>query len=208
VKSVSSSLFNLKTAFLGLGAGLVAKSFINAASAAEQYQIRLEILLGSQEEGNKVFKETAEYASKVSFQYEELMAGATALGGVLEGGSEDIKRWLPLIGDLAAASGLAIQDTISNFIRMYSAGAASADLFRERGILAMLGFQAGVTYSAEETRKRLIEAWEDPLSKFRGAATALSSTWDGLLSMMADRWFQFRSMVMDAGLYNYIKNAV
>jgi len=59
---------------------------------------------------------------------------------------------------------------------MYSAGAASADLFRERGILAMLGFQAGVTYSAEETRQRLMQAWLEPESKFKGMTGEMAKT--------------------------------
>ena len=70
----------------------------------------------------------------------------------------------------------------------------------------MLGFQAGVSYSAEETRKRLIQAWEDPTSKFKGAAGELSKTWSGMLSMFSDRWFQFRNLGMEAGLFDYIKD--
>ena len=81
-------------------------------------------------------------------------------------------------------------------------------MFRERGILAMLGFQSGVSVSAEETRKRLIAAYEDPASKIRGAAEALSRTWGGMMSMMSDAWFQFRNVVMEAGVFDFIKAGV
>ncbi|MCK5640849.1 MAG: hypothetical protein KAJ19_08630, partial [Gammaproteobacteria bacterium] len=95
--------------------------------------------------------------------------------------------------------------TTGQIIRMYSAGAASADMFRERGVLAMLGFQAKVSYSASETRAQLMKMFEDPKSQFKGAATALAKTWSGMLSMMSDRWFQFRNLVMDAGVFEFIK---
>lgn len=205
---VSRAVFSLQGAIAGLGVGLLAKSFTNAASTAESYRTRLNVLLRSQSEGNRLFKEMSEFAGTVSFQYEEIMGAATNLAGVMKGGVDEIKQWMPGIADLAAASGLGIQDTTQQIIRMYSAGAASADLFRERGVLAMLGFQAGVSYSAEETRKRLMEVFNDPLSQVKGAATELAKTWDGMLSMMADRWFQFRNMVMEAGVFDYMKAAI
>jgi len=205
ISGIETAIFSLQGLFVTLGVGLVARSFIQAASTAEQYRTRLTVLLGSVEEGNKLFKDMATYASGVSFQYEEVMGAATQLTGVMKGGVEEVKKWIPLIGDLAAASGLDIQTATAQVIRMYSAGAASADLFRERGILAMLGFQAGVSVSAQETRKKLMEAWEDPLSKFRGASAMLATTWQGLLSMMGDAWFSFRTMVMESGIFDYMK---
>ncbi len=189
----------------GYGIAQMATSFLNAARATENYQVRLRVLLGSVEEGNRLFKAMSNYASKVPFTYEEIMGAATQLAGVMKGGVDEIKRWMPLIGDLAAASGLSISETTEQVIRMYSAGAAAADLFRERGITAMLGFQQAVHYSAEETRRMLIKAWEDPASKFRGATNELAKTWDGAMSMMADKWFKLRNMVMKAGVYDELK---
>lgn len=205
---VSRAVFSLQGALAGLGLGLLAKSFTNAASTAESYRTRLNVLLRSQSEGNRLFKEMSEFAGTVSFTYEEIMGAATNLSGVMRGGVDEIKQWMPGIADLAAASGLGIQDTTQQIIRMYSAGAASADLFRERGVLAMLGFQAGVSYSAEETRARLMDVFNDPASRVKGAATELAKTWEGMLSMMSDRWFQFRNLVMESGVFDYMKSAI
>ncbi len=179
--------------------------FIGAASAAESYTVRLNRLLGSQAEGNRMFREMSEYATKAPFEYAEIMESATALSGVMNGGVDEIKRWMPMIGDLAAVSGLSIQETTGQVVRMYSAGAASADLFRERGVLAMLGFQAGVSYSADETRKKMFQAWEATDSKFRDVTNDLSKTWKGTMSMFSDYWFQFRTTVMDAGPFDAMK---
>ena len=198
----------LVAGFAGYGLKQIASTFIDAANTTEQYRLRLNALLGDVDEGGRVFKEMAEFAGKVPYEFEEIMSSATQLSGVMRGGVDEIKMWMPIIADLAAVSGLGIQQTTEQVVRMYSAGAASADLFRERGITAMLGFQAKVSYSAEETRKRLIEAWEDPASKFRGATTELSKTWSGTLSMISDKWFKFRNVVMDAGAYDAIKSGI
>lgn len=205
LRGITNTVFSLKGALAGVGVGLVAKSFVDAASTSEQLQTRLSVLLGSVEEGNRLFKDMSEFAGKVPFEYEEIMQSATMLSGILKGGVDEINEWMPLIGDLAATSGLSIQETTEQVQRMLSAGAASADKFRERGINAMLGFQSGVSYSAEQTRDRLIEAWTEAGSKFKGATGLLADTWDGQTSMMKDKWFQFRNAVMDAGIFDFMK---
>jgi hypothetical protein len=210
--SLKKSVFSLKTGLFGLGAAIggkaLANSFISAASEAENYRVRLNVLLGSQEEGNRLFKQMADYAAQVPYEYSEIMASATQLSGIMKGGVDEITQWMPLIGDLAAASGLGIQQTTEQVSRMLSAGAASADLFRERGITSMLGFQAGVSYSAEETRKQLWEQWSKSGSKFKGTTGEMATTWTGLTSMLKDAWFSFRTAVMDSGVFDGMKKAV
>jgi len=209
VTSAVTGLYG-KIAILAGGYGLakLSTSFLDAARTSENYEVRLKVLLGSVEEGNRLFEEMSKYAGKVPFEFEKIMGAATQLTGVMKGGVDEVTKWMPLIGDLAAASGLGIEKTTEQVIRMYSAGAASADLFRERGITAMLGFQAGVSYSAEETRQRLIEAWEDPQSKFKNATGEMAKTWDGLMSMLSDKWFQFRNIIMKAGVFDELKKVL
>lgn len=208
IGTLGSSLFSLKGALAGVGIGAMAKSFIDAASTTEGLRTRLNILLGSATEGAKVFDSMAAYASKVPFEYEEIMNAATTLSGVLKGGAKDINAWMPLIGDLAAASGLSVEQTTDQVVKMMNAGASSADMFKQRGILAMMGFKDGVTYSAAETQKILIESWAGNTSKFRGATDQLAKTWEGSMSMLSDKWFAFRNVVMEAGLFDYLKAAV
>ena len=212
LKGAVGTVFNLKNALLGMagaaGLGMVSKAFVNAASTAEQYRVRLEVLLGSTKEANRMFQDMTAYAAKVPHTYQEIMASATSLSGVMKGGVDEIKQYMPMIGDLAAVTGMSLQETTGQVIRMYSAGAAAADMFRERGITAMMGFKAGVHYSTEETRKMMFESWNKTDSQFKGATDKLGKTWKGLTSMMADRWFQVRNKVMDAGLFDKLKGGL
>lgn len=205
VVSIKGAAVAAGAAIAAIGVGWLSSQFLDAASTAEDYRIRLNRLLGSVEEGNRLFSLMSEYAGNVPFEYREVMGAATQLAGVLDGGAEAVAAWMPLIGDLAAVSGLSITEATDQVTRMMSAGAASADLFRERGILAMLGFQAGVSYSAQETRDQLIQAWTDAESKFRGTTADLATAWKGIKSMFSDLWFSFRNMVMDSGLFEFIK---
>ena len=185
---------------------MLAKSFIKASNAIEQYELRLRALLGTQAEGARLFKEMADYAAQVPFTYEKIMESATALSGIMEDGADDVIKWMPLIADLSAAVGLSIEVTTAQIARMYSAGAQAADRFRERGISAMLGFKGGVQYTAEETRKVLMESWTKMDSQFKGAAKSLATTWTGIMSMIEDKWFQFRDAFMqETGMWELAK---
>jgi len=209
--SLKTATGNLRQAAMAASAmtatgALLTKGVISTAAEFEQYNIRLKAVLGSTERGNMLFQDMVKFASRVPFSFREIMGAATQLASVSRGGIEEVNKMMPLIADLAAASGLGIQETTDQVVRMMSAGAASADLFRERGVLAMMGFQSGVTYSAEETKKRLISAWEDQGSKFRGASLDMAQSWDGLMSMLGDKWTLFTKGVADAGLFNFFKS--
>lgn len=168
------------------------KELINTAAHVESLQVRLRTLLGSAEAGNKVFDDMARLAGKVPKTFDEIMTSATDLAAVVKDGTEDINKLMPIIVDISSATGISVRDVTSQMIRMYSAGAASADMFRERGVLAALGFQAGVSYSSEETIKTITKQWEDGTGKFVGASKDLAETFDGMVSMMQDAWFQFK----------------
>lgn len=206
------SLLSIKSLIGGLVAGYAIKklggAFLDAAKKTEQLQVRLQVLLGSVEEGNRLFEKMTKFASEVPFEFEQIMESATMLSGIMKGGVDEITEWMPLIGDLAATTGLTILESTEQVQRMLSAGAASADKFRERGVLAMLGFTAGVSYSTEETRTMLIDSWEMAGSKFRGATDKLANTWSGQMSMMADKWYKFRMIIMDADVFKTLTESL
>ena len=208
LNNLKKLIFSFKGLIATLGLAALTKAFLNAGNTAESLRVRLSVLTGSIREGNRMFREMAQLASTVPQTFEEIMESATRLIGVVNGGVDQVKELMPLILDLSTATGLGVNDVTAQVIRMWSAGAAAADMFRERGVLAMLGFQAGATYSVAETRRMLMEAWTGPTSKFRDASKALATTWRGLMSMLQDAWFQFRVAVMDAGVMDWIKGAL
>ena len=200
----------LKTALVALATGGMARvigSFIDAASTSERYATTLKVVLGDVGEANRLFEDMAKLASRVPFEYEQIMGAATQLSGVVRGGVDEVNQLIPIILDIAAANKLTVEETTSNMIRAYSAGIASAELFRDRGITAALDFQAGVSYSAEETMRKIVKSWADGTAKYAGATDALAKTWDGQTSMMADKWFIFRNQVMDAAPFEYLKTS-
>ena len=84
-------------------------------------------------------------------------------------------------------------------------GINSADLFRERGVRALLGFEAGVAISAEQSRKHIMKAFEEGTLSVVGASEVMAKTFDGTLSMIGDKFNLFKMAVMDAGPFDFLK---
>ena len=63
VERLKNSVFNLRNALVGLGAGLVAKSFIDTGREVERLRVRFKFLFDEAGEGEKAFKGCLLYTS-------------------------------------------------------------------------------------------------------------------------------------------------
>ena len=196
VDGLKNSVFNLKNALIGLGAGVAIKSFVDVGKQVESLQIRLKFLFNSAEEGAKAFDTMAQFASKVPFSLEQIQAGAGNLA-VVSKNADELQKMLEITGRVASVTGLDFRTTAEQIQRSFSAGVASADIFRERGVRDLLGFKAGATVTAEETA----EAFEKVFGangRFANATSDLANTLEGRLSMIGDKFFNFQKIVAES----------
>ena len=180
-----------------LGVGAV-RSFVRVGSQVENLRIRLKFLFGDVEEGAKAFEVMAQFASRVPFSLEEIQNASGSLASVAKNANQ-LNELLVITGNIAAAFPISFQEAAANLQRAFSAGANSADLFREKVVLAMAGFQAGATVSIEETIQKFSEAFGTG-GRIDGATEELAKTFTGTMSMLGDAVFNFQRKVVDAGL--------
>jgi hypothetical protein len=72
LNNVKKSVFSLKGALVGLGAGAIVKSFVDVGKEVESLQVRFKFLFGSIEEGKVAFDSLTEFAGRVPFSLEEI----------------------------------------------------------------------------------------------------------------------------------------
>ncbi|MAL46673.1 phage tail tape measure C-terminal domain-containing protein [Hyphomonas sp.] len=204
--NLKKSVFSLQTALIGIGGSLVAKSFLDTARETERLQVRFKFLFDDVREGEKAFRGLTEFASKVPFSLEEIQRGAGNLA-VVSQSAEEMNRLLAITGDLAVASGLDFQTTAEQIQRTFSSGINSADLFRERGVREMLGFEAGVAISAEKSKQHIIDIFQEGSKSFVGGSQVMADTFDGVISMIGDKVRLFKQDVMDAGPFEALKGS-
>jgi len=204
--NLRSAVFSVQSAIIGIGGGLAIKSILNVGSTVEQLRLRFAFLFKGVQEGDKAFQGLIDFASKVPFSLEEIQAGAGNLAVVTKN-AEELKEILELTGNVASVTGLDFRTTAEQIQRSFSSGIGSADLFRERGVRALLGFKAGATVTVEETKKRFRELFGKG-GEFEKATEVLSTTLAGTLSMLSDKLFKFRLETAQAGFFDFVKQGL
>jgi len=201
--SLKGSIFNLKTAFASLGIGLFAKQVVDTGKSVEKLGLRFKFLFGSAQEGSKAFDTLVGFASRVPFSLEEI-SGASGNLAVVAKDADELAKILEITGNVASVTGLDFQQTAEQIQRSFSGGIASADVFRERGVRALLGFEAGATISAEQTAKKFEEVFGKG-GRFGNATAELATTFEGVLSMIGDKIFKFKKDISDAQFFEAFK---
>jgi len=197
------AVFNLRTAFATLGAGLVAKSFVTTGRSIEDLNVRLKQLFGSASEGAKAFEVMSEFAGKVPFSLEQIQEASGNLA-VVSGDADRLAKILEITGNVASVTGIDFRTAGEQIQRSFAGGIASADIFREKGVRDMLGFKAGATVTAEETIKAFERVFGKD-GKFGGATDELANTFTGTLSMLGDKLFNFKKNVANAEFFSALK---
>ena len=200
--NLKRSVFSLKGALVGIGATAIVKSFVDVGREVESLQTRFKFLFGTAEEGAIAFENLRKFASKVPFSLEEISRASGNLA-VVANDADDLNRILKITGNVAAVTGLDFETTASQIQRAFSGGIGAADLFRERGVRALLGFKQGAVVTAEETVARFEELFSGN-GQFAKATDDLATTLTGTLSMLQDKYFNFQTNVA-AGFFDELK---
>ena len=204
---VKQSVFNLRNAFIGLGAGVVIKGFIDAGIQIENLEVQLNALFGSAREGKKALKEVTDFASGTPFELKNIQQGITALATIRKQAEENgvsFQELLKITGNTATVLGGDFALASLQIQRSFSAGISSAELFRERGVKAMAGFKEGVSINANESIKGLAKAFGTG-GEFGNLIDDLSKTLFGTISNLKDAFFIFQVEV-SKGFFEALKS--
>ncbi len=178
-------------AIVGASAGLV--SAVNAARSVEDLGITLKTLYGDAEQAAEALDIVTEAAARLPVSLDAIQAGVPALA-LVESQFGGLGNAIEFTSGIANAFGMSFQDAASNVQRALSAGIASADTFRDRGVKAFLGFEEGVKYTAEQTQELFVKSFE----KVTAANEDAVNTMTGQLSMFSDAIFQIQAELGEA----------
>ena len=204
---VRQSVFNLRNAFIGLGAGVVIKGFVDAGIQIEALEVQLKALFGSAKEGQKALESVTKFAATTPFELQNIQQGITALATVRKQAEESgvsFEELLKITGNTATLLGNDFALASLQVQRSFSAGISSAELFRERGIKAMAGFKEGVSINTKESIKGLAQAFGTG-GEFGNLMDELALTLFGTISNLKDAFFIFQVEV-SKGFFKALKD--
>jgi len=219
ISSVSNALFSLKTTIAGFGVGMLAKSFIDAASQAEILRMRLQTLTGH---GKELFDILHNWAARMPVDTAKAIDVFTMLTGY------GLKPTLDMMTTLVD-TGLALSGTTEGFYnialalgqiqthgrllggelrQLASAGYNAAEVLREEfGLTAKEMENLGETLtkrgiSASQIINILLE---DMKERFGGMSKAMESSWTGLVERIEEAWWNLRLMIAESGPFQLLK---
>jgi len=204
---LKNSVFNLRNAFIGLGAGLVLRGIIKAGMQIEELGVQLEALFGSAKKGQTALDAVTKFAKTTPFELSNIQQGVTALATVSEKAESlgvSFEELLKITGNTAVQLGGDFALASQQIQRSFSAGIGSADLFRDRAVTAMAGFEAGVKYSVDESIKKLAGAFGTG-GKFGELTRKLAETLKGTISNLKDAYFTIQTEIA-SGFFDELKN--
>jgi len=176
-----------------LGAlGALFYKMIKVGAKFENFRVTLDQLYGSAEEGKKAFDWIMELQVKTPYKPTELMGALQQLKSF----GVDARKWLPVIGDMAATMGKSIEEAAKGVGKALTGGAGAADVLRESYAASVQNI-AKVTGYAEKEIKGNIEVYKKALfefikqKKFAGGMMRLSATLTGILSSIGGAFEQF-----------------
>lgn len=185
--------------------------FLRPAAEAERMMITLRNQLG-QQRAEQAFAWVNDFAERTPYALAEVQGAFVALNNL---GINPMSGGLQAVGDAAAIMGGSYAEAVTAF---------AAAMRGEMEPLARFGV-SGRTENGRTTlrwrnregqdqaavvnqddREGMAGALQTALnSKFAGGMEELSKSWDGLMSNLGDAWRRFTGMVMQAGVFDWMK---
>lgn len=186
--------------------------FLDPASQFEQFNIILETIEGSSAKAAQSLQWVSNFASTTPYELEGVMDAFVKLRAY---GLDPTNGTLRTLGDTAAAMGKPLMQAVE---ALADAITGENERLKEFGIKARIIGQKVVyeyTDNGKTIRKAadlsnramilstLLAIWN---SKYSGAMDKQSRGWRGMISNISDQWTRFSLMVMEAGVFDFLKD--
>ena len=199
---VKNSIFNVRNALVGLGAGVVVKSLVDIGKKAEDARARLNILAGDVNKGGRAFDQFTTFAIRSKVPLEDVIASSRKLLA-LGSAPERLAKNLEIISNISAQTGLSFETTVDQFSKSTTKGLNSARIFADENIKILLGIPQNVELSGRESLK-VFEKDFSGSGRFGQANKNIKNTLSGTIIGLKNILFSFSSDVSQ-GFFEVLK---
>jgi len=217
-RTAATELGKLKTQVVALaaslGAGALAKSFLDSAVAVENFKNQLTTIEGSSEAAEQSLDWIRDFATQTPYDLNEVTGAFVKLKSY---GIDPTDGSLQTLGDTASAMGKDINQAVE---ALADAMTGEYERLKEFGIKARTeGDKVKFTYvsngkemakeadknSATMIKSTLEAIWNE---RYQGGMERFMTSWSGMTSNLGDLWTKFKTEVMDAGVFDALKGAL
>lgn len=202
---VKNSIFNVRNALIGLGAGVAVNSLINVGKKAEEAKLRLSNLTGSTAEGARAFDQFTQFAISAKIPLDDVISSSKKLIA-LGSSPEKLAKNLEQVSNISATLGLDFETSVEQFGKATTKGLTNARIFTESNLKQILNIPRGLELSAQETA-RIFEKEFGAGGRFGKAGSDLRNSLSGNLIALQNVFFKFASDV-GTKFFDVLKNQI
>ena len=202
---VKNSIFNVRNALIGLGAGVAVNSLINVGKKAEEAKLRLSNLTGSTEAGARAFDQFTQFAISAKIPLDNVISSSKKLIA-LGSSPEQLAKNLQQVSNISATLGLDFETSVEQFSKATTKGLSNARIFAESNLKQILGIPRGLELSAQETG-RLLEKEFGSGGRFGKAGDNLRNSLSGNIIAIQNVFNKFASDV-GTKFFDVLRNQV
>lgn len=215
----TGAMLRLTGTVTGVGvaaAGIAAFGFnsqlIRPAAEMERYRITLETVEGSAAAAERALAWVDAFATRTPFELAEVTRAFVDIRNL---GLDPTRGSLEAAGNAAAIMGTRYGEAVT---ALSAALRGEMDPMERFGVFARTeGENIVLNWEAHGRQMRAVvnknnremvaaaiqRAWTD---KFSGGMDRLAQSWDGMLSNLADAWSRFSRMIMEAGVFDWMRD--
>jgi len=202
LKKITDSIFSIKGALVGLGAGVAFKSLVNIGKTAEETRVRLNLLTGDIYKGGQAFNSFTQFAIDSKIPLDDVIASSKKLLAI-SATPQRLAKNLEIIKNISAQTGLSFETTVDQFSKATTKGLNNARIFADENIRVLLGIPKGLEVSGREALK-LFEKDFSGSGRFGQANKSIKDTLTGTIIGLQNLLFVFASQI-STGFFGELK---
>ena len=200
------------TALGGILGYTLKKQLVDTAAQFERYRTVLETIEGSSEKADKSLSWVSNFAATTPYEIDQVIESFVKLRSY---GIDPTNGLLRTLGDTGAAMGKPIMQAVE---AIADAMTGENERLKEFGITAQTkGDKTRFSYTdaagkqvaktVDKNNRAMIQSTLEAIwnQKFAGAMEKQSKTWIGMMSNIADQWTQFKILIMQSGVFDWMK---
>ena len=199
--SIKNSVFNLKNALVGLGAGAVVRSILKAGNEAQKLRSQFILLAPSVREGQKAFSDLQKFIARSPLESRSIELASSEIISLTKN-STDLISSMEAIQNASIAMGVPLETVAREFANMSRTGVDGARELRRKGLEELLGFVNGIKRDPEVA----VKAFKKTFGKggeFSLASDAFANTFEGATNRFFNSIEALKGAISDAGLLDY-----
>ena len=199
--NVKNSIFNIRNALLGFGAGAVIKGILDVGSQAQKLRNQFISLAPSVREGLKAYSALQKFVASSPLDADSI-ENASSTVFTLTKNSDKLIESLTAIQNASIALNVPLERVAREFNNLSLRGSEATSTLETRGLVGLLGFTDGIKRNGNEARDVFIKTFGKG-SQFENASLLLGNTFEGASNRFKNSFKNIKEAIAGAGVLDF-----